>query len=217
MECRSLTGDGVPGVVFTTFSFGAHCCTMIYVLSLRPQPKLLLQFFAGNANGYEIRDLNAAGTPELILGDDSFAYFGELCYACSPHWLPLVACYRTGSFVDCTRQFPEVVQRSIQEHREWLDDIELRIKSGEIKVEPRWPAEFWTAGPVLGIYANLVMLGQDDAGWAIVRSRARSEQVLKWFECHRRTVQQWARRREEILHSSEPHEIWNTPGCEDLY
>ena len=62
VECRSLTGDGVPGLILTTYSLGAHCCTTIYVLSLRPEPELLWQFFAGNAGGYNIRDLKGDGT-----------------------------------------------------------------------------------------------------------------------------------------------------------
>jgi len=216
VTCKSLTGDGVPGLILTTYSFGAHCCWTIYVLSLRSHPKLLLQFFAGNADGYEIRDLKADGNLQVILGDDSFAYFGGLSFASSPSLLPLVACYRNGSFADCTREFPDLIRGSIEEYRERLKDTERRIKSGELGVSPEWPADTWTAGWVLGIYANSVLLGRDDEGWAEVRSRVRSARVLKWFECHRPTVHRWARRREEILHGSQrpTHLIWNTPGCE---
>ncbi len=213
--CRGLTGDGIPGVVFTDFSFGAHCCTTIFVLSLRSPPRLLLQFFAGNAHSYEIRDLKGDGNLELILGDDSFAYFGGLPYAWSPAWLPLVACYQKGAFADCTRRFPDVVRLSVEFFRARLKDTELRIKSGEIEPSPEWPADFWIAGPVLGLYANSVLLGQDSEGWAAVLSKIRSKRVLKWFECNRPTVQRWARHRDEILHSSEPHELWKAPGCEE--
>jgi hypothetical protein len=210
-----LTGDGVPGLIFTTFSFGAHCCTTIYVLSLRSQPKLPLQFFAGNGS-YEIRDLKGNGMQEFILGDDSFSYFGGLSYAGSPSWLPLVVCYRNGSFDDCTGQFPEAVRDSIREFRSQLQDTELRIKSGAIEVSETWPADFWTAGPVLGIYADSVVLGHDGIGWATVLAQVGSERVTKWFECNRPTVQLWAKRRQEFVHRSEPHAIWNTPGCDEL-
>jgi hypothetical protein len=177
---------------------------------------LLVEFFAGNAGGYEISDLNGDGNLQLILGDDSFAYFGGLSYASSPASLPLVACYRNGSFSDCTRQFPAALQKSIELYRAELEDTQLRIKSGQINVSPEWPADFWIAGPVLGVYANFVLLGQDDEGWAAVRSAVRSERVFKWFECNRPTVQRWARQRDEILHGSPPptHAIWKTPGCE---
>jgi hypothetical protein len=219
VECRSLTGDGVPGLIITTFSFGMHCCTTIYVVSLMFEPKLLLQFFAGNG-GCAIEDLKADGSVQLNCDDDSFAYFGGLCFACSPTSLPLVACYRNGSFVDCTKQFPSVIRESIESYRARLKDTQGRVESGELEVSPGWAAEwdadFWIAGWVLGIYANYVLLGQDSKGWAEVRSVVRSERVLKWFECNRPTVQRWARHREEeILLSSGPsHAMWKTPGCE---
>jgi hypothetical protein len=216
VECRSLTGDGVPGLIFTTFSYGAHCCTEIYVLSLGPEPELLLHFFEGNGGGYEIRDLKGDGSLQLIMNDDSFSYYGGLPYAWSPARLPLVACYRNGSFTDCTREFPDVVRDSIESYRADLQETELRIKSGEIKASPGWPTDFWIAGAALGIYANSLLLGQDGAGWAAVRSAVRSKRVFKWFECNRPTVQRWARdREEEILDGSGPsHAIWRMPECE---
>jgi hypothetical protein len=216
VECRSLTGDGVPGLIITTYSFGAHCCTTIYVLSLRSEPKLLMRFFEGNGGGYEVRDLKGDGHLQLILNDDSFAYFGGLSYAGSPARLPLVACYGHGSFIDCTRQFPDVVRDSSELYRGEFMETQLRIKSGEIETSPGWPADFSIAGPVLGIYANSALLGQESEGWAVVRSSIRSERVLGWFECHRSTVLRWARHREEILLNSDPpsHPIWNTRGCE---
>ena len=52
--------------------------------------------------------LDGDGRRELVLGDDSFAYFEDLCYACSPAHLPLVACYTGTRFEDCTRRFPDL-------------------------------------------------------------------------------------------------------------
>ena len=151
------------------------------------------------------------------MGDDTFSYFGGLCFACSPSLLPLVACYRNGSFVDCTREFPNVVQESIESYRAQLEDTQRRIKSAELEVSPwwarEWDADFWIAGHVLGIYANSALLGRETSGWAFVRSAVKSARVLKWLECHRPTVQGWARHREEILHSPKPHLIWGTPEC----
>jgi len=215
VACRSLTGDGVPGLIITTYSFGAHCCTEIYVLSLGPEPRLLLHFFEGNGGGYEVRDLKGDGSLQLIMNDDSFSYFGGLSYASSPARLPLVACYRNGLFTDCTREFPEVVRDSIESYRADLQATELRRRDGEIEASPGWPTDFSIAGSVLGIYADSVLLGQDGEGWAAARSSIESERVWKWFECNRPTVQRWARQRGEILGSSRPTPpIWQTPGCE---
>ncbi len=214
--CRSLTGDGVPVLIFTTYSLGAHCCTTIYVLSLGSKPKVPLKFNGGNASSYELRDVKGDGSLQLVLSDDSFAYFGGLCYACSPHWLPLVACYRHGSFEDCTRQFPRVIQENMQQHRAWLNDVVRRIKSGELEDSETWPADTWIAGPLLGLYANSLLLGQDEAGWRVIRSRVKSKKIMRWFECNRPTVQRWANRRQAILHSPDYHAIWETPGCRNI-
>jgi hypothetical protein len=213
VECRSLTGDGVPGLIFTTFSYGAHCCTTIYIVSLGSLPQLLLQYFAGNAHTYEIHHLKGNGKVELMMGDDSFAYFGGLSYAGSPAWLPLVACYQNKAFYDCTREFPQVIRNDIQRYRSELKDLEARIKSGEL--DKSWK-DIGPAGPALGMYANFVLLGQDNVGWTFVRSQVASKPVLEWLTCHRLTVQRWAKRREAILHSPKPHQIWETPGCKNL-
>ncbi|MCK7574651.1 MAG: hypothetical protein MZV65_01210 [Chromatiales bacterium] len=50
--------------------------------TLEPKaPRKILEYEGGNAGGFELRDLDGNGRLELLLGDDSFAYFDDLAYA----------------------------------------------------------------------------------------------------------------------------------------
>ena len=47
--CGDLTGDGIPELVMTESTMGAHCCYTRYVVSLTNPPKRLLMWEKGDA------------------------------------------------------------------------------------------------------------------------------------------------------------------------
>lgn len=192
VRCEDVTGDRVPEVIMTQYSGGAHCCTSIYVLALKPSVRLLLNYEAGHAGGIEIRDLDRDRRPELILYDDSFAYFDDLCFACSPAGIPLIACFRDGRFVDCTRSFPDVLRREIAS---WSETLRKAAEEG-----PRDAAALmYMRGTALGLYANYVLLGADEHGWEAVHALAPYPAVTSWLGTHRETVRRWAATRAKKL------------------
>ena len=191
VECRDVTGDGVPELVVQTYTGGAHCCWTLYFLALEPDVHVLLLYEAGNAGGVEVVDLDQDGRLELVLGDDQFAYFDSLCYACSPAKMPLVACYRDGRFHDCTRTFPAVVRKDIAR---WT--AELR---GLVAQTPRDAAVAQSIrGAALGLYATHALISEDRQGWDAVRSIAPAS-ATAWLSRHRGRVLQWAASRERRL------------------
>lgn len=191
VECRDVTGDGVPELVVQTYTGGAHCCWTLYFLALEPVARVLLLYEAGNAGGVQVVDLDHDGRPELVLGDDQFAYFDTLCYACSPARMPLVACYRDGRFHDCTRTFPAVVRNDIG-----LWTAELR---GLIAQTPRDDAIAQSIrGAALGLYATHALIGEDRQGWDAVR-RVAPASATNWLSRHRGRVLQWAASRQRRL------------------
>lgn len=69
---RDITRDGVPEVVISTWSGGAHCCYTTAAYSAGPELRQLLSLDTGNCGG-EFSDLNGDGVFEFSTCDDAWA------------------------------------------------------------------------------------------------------------------------------------------------
>jgi hypothetical protein len=125
MRLADLDGDAEPEVLLDFFSGGAHCCSFLLVYRFvafgnRYEP---LSIGFGNA-GYKLRDLSKDKSPELVTGDDRFAYLFT-SYADSSFPINI---YRLGEtrFTDVTRKFRKVVRtdarRKLRLYRRALKD-----------------------------------------------------------------------------------------------
>jgi hypothetical protein len=179
-ECDDITADGIQELVVRTFSGGAHCCETLRVYALAEKPRLLLQYEANNAMGAEVRDINGDGRRELILGDDAFAYFDDLCYACSPSNLPLVACYTGTRFEDCTRQCPDLL-------RARRDACLAKVGRAADK-----DAVDQVKGQALGVVAVSELLGDEEQGMAAVNAAGAGDAVMAWLSRALPRVRDWA-------------------------
>ncbi len=83
---------------------------------------------------------------EMLALDSRLAYFGDLCFACSP-FLPLIISYRNNSFVDCTAKFPKIIEQEIQKTLNERD------------------SEFDSRGNALRYLALHIILGKEADGW----------------------------------------------------
>ncbi len=190
--CRDVTGDHVAEVLIRTYSGGAHCCTNLYIISFRPTVRLLLHYDAGNGGDYDLVDLNQDGRLELVLIDDRFAYFDDLCFTCSPAGMPLVACFQGGRFADCTGAFPGKVREAASY---WTSRLREEITRG-----PRAPGhEQFVRGAALGVYATYALLGEEEKGLRVVWDMTATPAVTDWLERHRYTVRLWASSRGKRL------------------
>jgi hypothetical protein len=178
-ECDDITADKIPELVVRTFSGGAHCCETLRVYALGDTPRLLLLYEANNAMGAEVRDLDGDGRRELILGDDTFAYDDDLCYACSPANLPLVACFNGTRFEDCTRRFPDLV-------RQRRDAYLARVVAGGDE-----DARQHARGAALGVVALSALLGEEQQGLDLVRKAGADETVMTWLARSLPRIHDW--------------------------
>lgn len=178
-DCDDITADRVPELVVRTFNGGAHCCETLRVYALDEKPRLLLVYEANNAVGAEVRDLDGDGRRELLLGDDTFAYFDDLCYACSPASLPMVACYTGQRFEDCTRRFPDLL-------RERRDRYLARVGPAADE-DARQPIR----GAALGVVAVSALLGEQAQGLDLVRKAGAEEPVVAWLTKSLPRVREW--------------------------
>jgi hypothetical protein len=189
-SCVDVTGDASPELIVETYSGGAHCCSTVQVFMLQPSFRRLLNYPAGNADGFEVRR-GPNGRPALALGDDGLAYYDDLCYACSPADVPLVACYAGTRFSDCTRQFPELVRRAIDDSVRQLKEAARSTEVSRI---------VFMRGPVLGVYAGYALLGREADGLAAVRRIAPEPQVTAWLARQRQGIMKWMGARSARVH-----------------
>jgi hypothetical protein len=187
VDCTDFNDDKTLELLVTSDNGGAHCCETLRIWSLGVSPRQLLEYESGNAAGFELRDLNGDGRVELVVGDDSFAYFDDLCYACSPSHLPLVACPTDGAFQDCTKRFPDLL-------RSWLTRYVDRLKPPGTDADVKD-----VEGAALGVLAVSVLLGEEAAGVEMIRKAVANVDVMKWVERARPKVRDWAEARGKKL------------------
>jgi hypothetical protein len=183
LDCRNIDREGPPELLVASDSGGESCCETLRVWSLGVTVQPLLKFESGTARGFELRDLDGDGRSELVLGDDSFAYFDDLEPGDAPAWLPLVACLVGGRFEDCTARFPDLLRTGAKRFAQRLR-------------EPTSPAEEKSVkGAALGVLAVAVLLGDEAGGLDQVRRSVSNDAVAKWIERARPKVREWAETR----------------------
>jgi len=193
IACADLEEDKTPELLVSSYSGGAHCCETLRVWTLEPKaPRKILEYEAGNAGGFDVRDLDGNGRLELVLGDDSFAYFDDLSYAYSPRRIPLIACSGATGWLDCTRQFPEVL-------RPLLADYVARLAP----IGSDDAARQTVKGSALGVLALSVLLDEEEAGLDTIRRAISDDDVMKWLDRARPKVRDWARTRGKRLRTGQ--------------
>ena len=73
LQLVDLDADGEPEVLVDAFTNGAHCCALTEILRFDGTTYAPFEASWGNL-GYDLKDLNGDGRPELITADDAFSY-----------------------------------------------------------------------------------------------------------------------------------------------
>jgi hypothetical protein len=133
VHVRNLDGAGSPEpeVYVDLTSGGVHCCFIVPLFRLSDDGthyESLVHDF-GNA-GYELKDLNRDGVPEIVTRDDVF-YGAFTAYAASGAPVQVLR-YDRGALRDVSRLFPEQVRPDL---REWRTVIaqQKRLRDGELR------------------------------------------------------------------------------------
>jgi hypothetical protein len=187
LECSDINDDKTLELLVTTDSGGAHCCETLRVWSLGAALKPVLEYESGNAAGFELRDLDNDGRVELLLGDDTFAFYDDLSYAAAPRYLPLVACFANAAFQDCTTRFPELLRASMAR---FAAGLQAPGTGADVKQ---------VEGAALGVLAVSVLLGEEASGIETIRAAVASDEVMKWLGRARPKVRDWAQGRGKRL------------------
>ena len=137
-------------MLLLAYSGGLHCCWTYYVISVGPQPELLLEF----ENGRDATIYEDEHSKRLYfeIEDGSFDYFDGLCHACTP--FPIVFFQIDGKrLVDISPQFVGDYDDIVKESEAALNAQDLAAVAAmtTIPSESRDPGTRATAGRILAI------------------------------------------------------------------
>jgi len=110
---RDINGDGWPEVVLSDYSGGAHCCTHLTILSLRPNgPVCVFSEDLGSASA-TFADLDGDGRQEI--STHLLAEYGLGTFASGTYGIPVIYGADTnGAYVANTRAFGEVIRGQLE-------------------------------------------------------------------------------------------------------
>lgn len=157
LTVRDLDGDGEPEVLLDLYTGGAHCC--FYTIILRHDGRRYSGSVAFWGDpGYELRDLDRDGRPELVTADDRFAY-AFTSYAGSV--LPLlIRRYDHCKLNDVTVEYPALVRAEAARLRgEYVRD--QRSRDADLR------------GLLAGWLADEYRLGRGAQGWSLIEAAYR--------------------------------------------
>jgi hypothetical protein len=149
LQVVDLNGDGEPEVLVDAYTGGAHCCAVTELAAFNGTGYALQELYWGNT-GYDLKDLNGDGKPELVGYDDAFA--GAFSSFAASVFPPRVVDYDPtvkGGLRDITDQFVALIRRN-------RDQALHALKRARRQ-------HYETLGAVAAYVADLYLLGDHEA------------------------------------------------------
>jgi hypothetical protein len=154
---KNITGNGLPNLVVSEYTGGAHCCFLAHVFELGKEFRKVGTLDARDGDLSHFEDLDGDGSLEFVTNDFTFAYW-HASFADSP--APRVVLkYRDGAY----RVAPGLMRRPAP------SAAELERQSREVREAPQWharrmPTALWKT------MLDLIYEGNADAAWAFLNS-----------------------------------------------
>jgi hypothetical protein len=159
---QDITGDGIPNLLITENSTGAHCCTCYYVFALGPRFRRIATIDAGHYDS-RVTDVDGDGTLEFIVHDWAFRASGPWPECCKPDPYVILH-YEDGAYhlakdlmrkpAPTTGELEQLARKALQQYRPdweasaegiWDATLELIYSGHAESVEPFldmiWPSD----------------------------------------------------------------------------
>lgn len=174
-ELQPLRPGGLPELVLSTFSGGAHCCVTYYVFTQDTGGVENLAIIEGGNYGVRFTDLNRDGTKELVFASDNLAYY-DWSFAASPALLTVLG-WDGLRLADRTRAYAYVPAQEAARN--------LRDLLGGLGRPDAFPEEL--RARLGGYYANMILAGQGRQAEEVLRTQVftKSAPLRDWFRKHR--------------------------------
>ena len=202
-ELQPLRPGGLPELVVSAYSGGAHCCTttLIYTQDSGRLENIgvldLGNFWA------DFQDLNGDGTRELIVYSDNLAYY-DWSFAATPA-LKTVLGWDGLRLADRTRFYPYVpAQEAARDLAEALDMFA--------------PGDFESLkADVAAYFGNMILAGRGSEAEAYVKAQLlpRSAALKSWWPAHRGDLIGFTYGQPEARLSIDTSPVWPRPGSQN--
>jgi hypothetical protein len=149
LQVVDLNGDGEPEVLVDAYSGGAHCCALTELFAFNGSAYAGSELYWGNT-GYELKDLDLDGKPELVGYDDAFA--GPFSSFAASFFPPRIVDYEPsvkGALRDVTDHFVALIRKN---QRQALHALKRARRQ-----------HYETLGIVAAYVADMYLLGDHDA------------------------------------------------------
>jgi hypothetical protein len=111
-QLRDINGDGWPELIFSDYSGGAHCCTSVLIVSLRPKGPVVIFDEALGSTDVTISDLDGDGRREItrtVLAEYALGSFATGSYGLEA----IYSAASDGAYRPNTRAFPSILANSL--------------------------------------------------------------------------------------------------------
>jgi len=72
---KNITGNGIPNLVISEWTGGAHCCSNFYIFEIGARFRFLAKIEAGHGDMSHFANLDGDGNLEFVGADWTFAYW----------------------------------------------------------------------------------------------------------------------------------------------
>lgn len=164
--CIDVDGDGVPEAVITDYhshAGGAPINESNIFKSTNNRIELIETIVGEFGELAAFNDLNKDGKTEVITYV-TWSNWGDLTLRNSPA-TPEIYCYKNSSFIDCTKQFPQIIKAEIDSTLK--EAREKKEHKNEYNKHPVLKQEYigFMKGRALKYLALFSKLGQEKQGW----------------------------------------------------
>ena len=111
-QLRDINGDGWPELIFSDYSGGAHCCTSVLIVSLRPKGPAVIFDEALGSTDVTISDLDGDGRREItrtVLSEYALGSFATGSYGLKV----IYSAASDGAYRPNTRAFPSILTNDL--------------------------------------------------------------------------------------------------------
>ncbi|MBI4841251.1 MAG: hypothetical protein HY803_09310 [candidate division NC10 bacterium] len=170
---KDITGRGVPNMVISEWTGGAHCCYFVYAFEIGKRFRRLATLDAGDGP-LDFEDLDRDGILEFLMRDWTFAYW-KTCFACSPAPRVILR-FRSAAY----RMAPNLMRRPPP------TPAELATRAKELWESGKWKEEL-PSPDVWSVMLDLIYTGNARQAWEFIEMAWRpgvpgKEDFLKDFQ-----------------------------------
>ncbi len=152
---KDITGRGIPDLVVSEWTGGAHCCFNYYVFELGERFQQIAKLEVRDADLSHFEDLDNDGKLEFVTNDFTFAYWNS-SFAESPA-PEVILSFREGTYKLVVRLMSKPVP----------EGNVLKEKAKQVREDRSWkegnpPVELWKT------MLDLIYTGNADAAWKLL-------------------------------------------------